>query len=652
MSESSSTEPIILKILSGVQSGAEVSLTPGEYTIGSGDSDDIQLIDVSLRAAQGRLRIGHGKIEIAGGSGALVTANGLVVEAGSDAWKDVEPLDIITAGTIRFALGPPSANWTTLTAHDEAPHPTIAKPSNKLFGRFGLDDIFPAHNLSRIIAPALLLALLAITGFGAWHFSSGGNQTAPRGGRDEGEAVRLILDGYPFGKAVTVRRDVDGTIYATGFVETNVERRALAGAIEKSGISVRLRLGVLESLRNEIANLIAAEHVPVTFTLSAEGDLTLDGVILRDAELTKVLDQIKDSIIGLNKINSNIRTAKSLLSDVVELANTSRIEPWALFRLDGTLIEASGSLPDEKKDAWLRFLQSYARRFSKDISMRSFVHLQSSNSGDAITFDRDMLDRIARGEVDANDLLSGIRRQGQGAGAAAGTTTVPAATAQGAAVPPKVAPTDAKTLKTVLDEWANVRDDLARLDRRQILKKYVKQPVSVKTASCRQDSRLTSNNLPQALFWLDLLSVSTEMSLIKFEPDEQALILEAALDPTLVAECIARLGVQPGKPSLYVAEAAINPEFVQFVTRDFAIYGTDITGASLTASRYIQLRDGKKMREGEPPVSASELSIIGELGIAIVGKDGYSIALYGPQISWMDRPNSFYRSHLNWTIWN
>jgi type III secretion system YscD/HrpQ family protein len=639
MSESSSAEPIILKILSGVQSGAEVSLTPGEYTIGSGDGDDIQLIDVSLRPAQGRLRIGQGKIEIAGGSGGLVTANGLAVAAGGDTWQEVEPLDIITAGTIRFALGPASANWTTLTAHEEMP-PT-AKAPRKPAARLSAMRIPSSASVARLVGPAFIVVLLAVAGIGAWYLSSGPREAAPKVERDEAAVVRTLLDEYPFGKSIAVRREVDGTIYATGFVETNVERRALAGAIDKSGIAVRLRLGVLESLRNEIASLIQVENVPVTFTLSGAGDLTLDGLILREDELTKFLDRIKASIIGLNKVTSNVRTARTLLADLVELANGLRIEPWVLFRLDGNLIEASGSLPDEKKEAWLRFLQGYSRRFSKDIALRSLVHLQNANGGDPITFDRDMLDRIARGEVDPNELLSGMRRS---APVRASATTTEANL-------PKAMPANAKTLQAALRTWETVRADLDRLDRVQIAKKYLKQQGGDQPASCRQDSRLTASNLPQALFWLDLLSVSSEMSLVKFGADEQAYILEAALDPTLVTDCLARLRVHTDSPSLYMAEAAGNPDFIRFVTRDFPVYGSDITGASLTSSRYIQLRDGKKMREGAPPSSANELSIVGELGIAVAGKDGYSIALYGPQISWMGRSNTFYGSHGNW-IWN
>src|SRR5262249_61725951 len=85
MHDAKKLERVILKILSGVQAGVEVSLALGDYTIGSGAEDDIQFIDVSLMPGQAKLRVAAGKIEIAGGSGAGTIGEGLRIEAGSGA---------------------------------------------------------------------------------------------------------------------------------------------------------------------------------------------------------------------------------------------------------------------------------------------------------------------------------------------------------------------------------------------------------------------------------------------------------------------------------------------------------------------------------------------------------------------------------------
>src|SRR5262249_14109145 len=104
--------------------------------------------------------------------------------------------------------------------------------------------------------------------------------------------------------------------------------------------------------------------------------------------------------------------------------------------------------------------------------------------------------------------------------------------------------------------------------------------------------------------------------------------------------------------SLYLAEAPRNPDFIRYITRGFSTYAIDISGVSLVPSRYVQLRDGQKMHEGAPPDATSELAVVGELGIAIRGKDGYQVVIYGPQMNWMNRSYVIYGSHANWVIWN
>ena len=63
----------IPKLLTGNQAGVDVTLAPGEYTIGSGEDDDLKLMDVSLRQGHLRLRVaveeGESKVELAGGAG-------------------------------------------------------------------------------------------------------------------------------------------------------------------------------------------------------------------------------------------------------------------------------------------------------------------------------------------------------------------------------------------------------------------------------------------------------------------------------------------------------------------------------------------------------------------------------------------------------
>jgi type III secretion system YscD/HrpQ family protein len=637
------TERTILKILTGLQAGAEVSLTPGEYTIGSGVEDDIQFVDVSLKPGQAKLRVAPGKIEIAGAAGALITDHGLAAAAGSDAWQEIEPLDIITAGTTRFALGPANANWTTLTEASDRPQRELGRKPR----RIAVAEAGALRMMSRRVAVnvAMIAAVvLATVGFGVWYWSSsGGGQLTTISERNHVEAAREILDSFPFGKTVELRREADGTIFATGYVETAIERRALLAAVEKAGIPVRFRLGVLQALRSEIEGLTAAEKLPVTSTLSPSGELTLDGVVLSDDHAERFIERVKSTIIGLNQVVSKIRTAKSLLSDIERLARMSQIDSVVVFRLDGELVEANGVLPVDKIDSWVGFLQSYSRRFGKEIGLRSFVQLQnaaaasggdpqaimlgSKSTGNEIVLD---MERLKRGDYNAADLFA-ITRERPTRGPAASTAQAL-----------KVAPGKGGPARDLIDQLlkAPPSDEAARNGAlRTLAQKYRPLLATAKSAmpaeACRKGSRLSRETLPIAMFWLDVLSTSTTMAVSSIDYGEQAIVLEAALEPTLVTRCLDRLGIAAS--SLYLDEAERNPDFVRFVTRIFQQYAMDISGADVSALRYVQTRDGQKLREGAAPDGTARLTLVGELGAAIEAKDGYAAVIYGPQLNWFVR---------------
>jgi type III secretion system YscD/HrpQ family protein len=449
---------IILKVLNGLQSGAEVSLAPGEYSIGSGADDDIQLVDISLKPAHARLKVGGGKIQIAAGAGGLRSAHGLQLAAESKSWQEVEPLDVITAGTIRFALGPPTAQWTTI-ADAEGGEKAAAEPAkaSATLPEKTLEFLRSKRGL-QLAGPSI--AVLLLTGWGAFHLATGGampQQLRTGQHRSDLDATRAAIAAFPFARNVEVTQEVDGTVFATGFVETLTERRAIVQAIERTEIPVRLRLQVRETLRNELNGLIKAEAVEVTYTLSDRGELVLEGRILDDAKAERFVTLVHDGLTGLHAIESRIRTAKQLLDGVQKLAKSSGIHETTSFMLNGPVVEATGAIPPDKVDAWVGFLQAYSRRFAGDIQLKSMVQLVDERGqlvvdANAGTPDSAILvgnaggkgtvldvDRLRQGAFDLGDVLVGApKKQVQAAQPAKPPSPKPASAPKPVAAPDPV----------------------------------------------------------------------------------------------------------------------------------------------------------------------------------------------------------------------
>lgn len=422
MTADGDTAATILKILSGVQSGVDVALPDGEYTLGSGEDDDIQIIDVSLKAGHARLSIRDGKVGIAGASGQLRTGSDIVLEPGGE-FQEIESLDVVSAGATRFALGRRTANWASITEAD-ADSIAFAPGSRKTAAKAPSVAARPSRRYWLAALPAAIVFLL-LAGYGIAAFlgdrhGASAEQTA----LTDLEMVQSALQRFDFASRLDVRQELDGAVFVTGYVDTPVERRAAHGAIRDTGVPARIRIAVTQLVRNEVANLIEMEGLKVDFTLSDRGDLVLTGVILDAERANALVAAVGEQVAGLASVTSEIRTARTLLADAQALSQRARTHPLLLLRLDGNLIEASGIMPADKIDSWVGFLQAYSSQLAGIIPLRSFVQLQNPDGSvspaptdmsgglflgeGASDFDTPLdVDRLLAGSFDLSDVFIG-----------------------------------------------------------------------------------------------------------------------------------------------------------------------------------------------------------------------------------------------------
>lgn len=701
MAESNSAD-VILKILSGTQAGVEVTLPAGEYGFGTGPDDDIQLIDVSIKPQHAKLRVSPGKLELAGWKGALRTASGAVFEPGG-AWQQVEPLEVVTAGTTRFALGHPSSQWDTIVEDGGEARPAPAAATGWRGGAAGLGG----GSLRALAVPllalacVLMLALWLVLG-GGWGRIAGPAERS----RDDLAATREALDQFPFGRAVEANQEVDGTVYVKGYVETPAERRALTAAVEKTGVPARIRLWVLQNIRSETEGLIASQRLPVTFGVTGDGVLTLEGLVLSTARANAFVDLVRDRVLGVSEVKSRIRTAATLLTEVERLAASTQIQPYVMLRVDNDLIEATGAIPAQKVDAWVGFLSSYARRFAREIPLRSYVQLQSEGGrgppgsdqavllGGTAGRNETALDlaRLSQGAYGLGDIFPGQMPSGQDSPGQAGRASAAQGTAGSQAAP------DAARQPTVLADAlaeaatgpmtrrpprpARPETERAGADRPEAAAAAAPPPsgelidrmrplldpsrtgrpgggaderVGNRTAvpawylpllteagggagagACWNGTRIQARDALAALFWLDRLSTSEAESLARFSREQQALLLEVALNPAAAGACARTVdgAAEIAERSVYLREIGRNPAFIRFITRDLAPFALDITGVDLAKNRFVLTRPGRKLPAGSAPDPSSRVAFIGELGLGVQLKSGLAAVIFDPEINW------------------
>lgn len=363
---------IILKLLNGTQSGAEVALSDGVYSFGSGEEADLRMIDIAMPELQGRIRVTGGKIALQALGASLATASGLVIDPGGEDWREIAQLDVVTAGTTRFALGVKSANWAELLSEEDGLVPRRPTESKGALAGFRHWK-WPLSAAGFVILLGLGVAGLALQSPDRLP----GDAAAPNI-QAVIATLRATLDRLPFSSHLDVSAQADGRLIVTGYVAGATERRAVEGALSDTGIAVRRRIWALDAMQADIDGLLAAQETAITAKLTPDGHVTLTGVHLDPEEARTIVEMIQSQVFGLSGVTNDISTAETYLAEVQDLINRLSLTNLVIARLDGMLIETTGVIPAEKADNWVGFVQVYAKRFSQTLPLRSFVTLENA----------------------------------------------------------------------------------------------------------------------------------------------------------------------------------------------------------------------------------------------------------------------------------
>mgnify|MGYP001800067876 FL=1 len=363
----------VLKVLTGAQAGAEVSISDAEYVLGSGPDDDLHFVDVSLKPGHARLRIENGVIKAAGGAGTVKTRSGISILAGDETWQEVEALDVITIGTTSFAIGLPSADWTSLQnlSSDDVPRQSSNPPPIVTQPRWGTSQ-FAA------IAVAIVVSIVAVS------WLNNGSDANPINAealddRPELEIITAAFGAFPFARDIAITQEIDGVIEAAGYVNTPAERRALRNAIDETAIPVRFRVWSRAIIENETQAIVDNQQIPVQFSVGSDGVLSLRGDVLDPLRVDRLVATINENVAGITRVDVQVQTANTYLQQIRALLARSELEDSVIVRLDGMLIEANGVVVANRVDNWVGFIQSYARRYADKIALRSFVQLVDEN---------------------------------------------------------------------------------------------------------------------------------------------------------------------------------------------------------------------------------------------------------------------------------
>lgn len=400
-------DQIVLRVLSGVQLGAEMSLMPAEYLIGSGDEADIILADAALKWKHAGITVDSegASIEAIEGS---VSIGSERLEPGKR--RQLEMPATLVIGMLIIGIGKQTTDWSQVELPDvrdtaderpssedededdaeeddseddsdgeateeeaeateeEAPEVEAApKPET------APEDKSKNRTAAIVGTTLAVVLLLGLGGFGIYQSGLLGGSGSDSDGTTEvvltpeQRVVEVVSNlgfqdvevGDPFGLGLTI----------SGYVSSYDDHRALMKALEEQGLQPLDRVRIVERMLDTIAVTLASVNWPepnyerhLVVTHEGDGRVVIDGYLGPEVDRSSLRRRLESDVPGISFLRftrSDLRSWRSILIDMIEDA---KLSDWLTTSPDGAKIRVDGELTARQAKIW----QQVGERFTEE----------------------------------------------------------------------------------------------------------------------------------------------------------------------------------------------------------------------------------------------------------------------------------------------
>lgn len=349
----------ILKVLSGLHVGAEVSLQEQATMLGRDEDCDLVLDDVSLAARHISLRVADGQVMLKLLDGSRPVYVGVTrLEEGEVA---LEPFQPIALGTLFLAVGPAAGEWPVIDlqqaqkviappAEDEqapgegmdaAEDEADEAPGGEAQGgqaEPAQETPPPAPRRRWLLVPATLVVLTAA---GLLFYMLAApllerQDTGPSQAEMTATIQRLAERHYAKVEFSFLSKGGETVPYITGHIVNNIHLRAFRQELLANGIAADIKLVAMDEIRQAIAfklehdiNRDSTNKVTVASDINAPGDLTLRGYVSDASSWQAELAQLREEFHGYRQLIDQVDTIlerRQALEAMLEDGQLGRLE--------------------------------------------------------------------------------------------------------------------------------------------------------------------------------------------------------------------------------------------------------------------------------------------------------------------------------------
>jgi type III secretion protein D len=388
-----STNPFILKVLSGPHLGAEVQLDIGEYRIGRDFDCDVVLTDHSLASEHALLAITPEGIRVQNLAGEVIVDRQLH----DDPARLLPFFTMLTLGTTLLTVGPESATWPNLQPPlpglgERAPGVAAVEDNDAGAAGVAARDRATAKPTMVTAEPALhrnpagirLLATgvlgAAIIGVLSFLGRSDQQQATPldlerlvmsedagRGPQVSTPEMILAERITALGKAGTLGVEPDGedSWVVRGYLRTVKERHDVQAALDELDLALRYQILVDEQLEQMARDTLTALGRRLDTVIVDAGILTLTGFIPEASDLQRAVDIVGRDVRGLRSIDNRVETERSVLASMQRRLADSGLAGLIRLDLENGKIVARGRVGSDRAEAWQTLFASFVEDFGR-----------------------------------------------------------------------------------------------------------------------------------------------------------------------------------------------------------------------------------------------------------------------------------------------